>query len=516
MSISNELFGALARTSAAVLMCCCALLANAEERDNNWWSPSDDRVFPTFSEYENASGRFGIINTSGPIDTSTHPFFSVKGPNGRACVTCHQPSDAMSLSVPTIQKRWEETNGKDPLFAAIDGSNCPSLPQDKRESHSLLLEKGLIRIAMPWPPKPFNGKAVEPEFSIEVVRDPTGCNVDPKWGLNSKTPAVSVFRRPRPVINISHLMELPHGVPPFNKFFFNDAMPLPKGPDTGETVPQQLMADGRGLTPQHQARDAASTHLELLEEFSKAQLQQIEEFERQIFGAQSYDKVAGDLTSESSPPGLGPKALVISPKARLGNNPLNKNFGDFSMWLNDEANGEQPSEDVVSSFKASVARGANVFRNVRFYISDVGMYNDKGLGNPFKRSCGSGCHNTLSMGMDLSPGFMDLGLNNFPWQHTRDDLPLFKITCREDVRPHAFLGREIYTHDPGRALVTGKCTDVGATMTQQMRGLAARAPYFAGGASANLRELVDFYDRRFNIGYTEQQKVDLVNFMRTL
>lgn len=515
MSIRNTILGALATTSVAVMLCFSTDLVGANDKENTWWSPGDDRIFPKFSEFKNATGRFGIINTSGPIDTSTHPFFAVTGPNGRACVTCHQPSDAMSLSVATIQQRWEDTNGSDPLFAAIDGSNCPSLPQGKRESHSLLLEKGLIRIAMPWPPKPFNSKKVEPEFTIEVVSDPTGCNLDPKWGLKSENPAVSVFRRPRPVINIAHLMELPHGVPPFNNFFFNDAMPLPKGPDTGEAVPQQLMADGRGLTPKHQATDAALTHLQLFEALSDEQLQQIEDFERQIFGAQSYDNVAGDLTDKTSPPGLGPQALVTSPKGRLGNNPLNKNFGEFSMWANDSEDSHTETGES-KAFKASVARGANVFRDVRFYINDVGMYNDKGLGNPFKRSCGSGCHNTLSMGMDLSPGFMDLGLNNFPWQNRRSDLPLFKITCREDVQPQAFLGREIYTHDPGRALVTGRCSDVGATMTQQMRGLAARAPYFANGSSANLRELVDFYDRRFNIGYTEQEKVDLVNFMRTL
>jgi len=515
MSLINQLIAILTRGCFAALLFFCAGLINAEGQDSQWWSPGDDRIFPAFSEYENASGRFGIINTSGPIDTRNHPFFTATGSNGRACVTCHQPSDAMSLSVSTIQKRWQETNGKDPLFAAIDGSNCPSLPQGERESHSLLLEKGLIRIPMPWPPRPFNGKEVTPEFSIKVIRDPTGCNLDPQWGLNSENPAVSVFRRPRPVINIAHLMELPHGVAPFNTFFFNDAMPLPKGPDTGKPVPQQLMADGRGLTPKHQAKDAALTHLQMFENFTEEQLQQIEAFEKQLYGAQSYDKVAGDLTGKDSPPGLGPNALVISPKARLGNNPLNKNFGDFSIWTSVEDQAQTPQNEV-SSFKASVARGASVFRDIRFYINDVGMYNDKGLGNPFKRSCGSGCHNTLSMGMDLSPGFMDIGLNNLPWQNQRSDLPLFKITCHEDVMPHAFLGREIYTHDPGRSLITGRCTDVGATMTQQMRGLAARAPYFVGGASANLRELVDFYDRRFNIGYTEQEKVDLVNFMRTL
>ncbi|HEY1312490.1 MAG TPA: hypothetical protein VGE92_01365, partial [Steroidobacteraceae bacterium] len=149
-------------------------------------------------------------------------------------------------------------------------------------------------------------------------------------------------------------------------------------------------------------------------------------------------------------------------------------------------------------------------------ISDVGKYNDKGVGNPFKRSCGSGCHNTLLMGMDLAPGYMDLGLNNYPWATPRPDLPLFKVVCDPSAPAQSYLGRVIYTHDPGRALITGKCIDVGASMTQQSRGLAARAPYFMNGSAANLRELVDFYDRRFNIGYTEGEKQDLVNFLSVL
>jgi len=47
-------------------------------------------------------------------------------------------------------------------------------------------------------------------------------------------------------------------------------------------------------------------------------------------------------------------------------------------------------------------------------------------------------------------------------------------------------------------------------------GLAARAPYFANGSAADLPELVDFYDRRFQIGFTAQDKQDLVNFLSTL
>ena len=49
-----------------------------------------------------------------------------------------------------------------------------------------------------------------------------------------------------------------------------------------------------------------------------------------------------------------------------------------------------------------------------------------------------------------------------------------------------------------------------------MRGLAARAPYFSNGSASTLREVVDFYDRRYDIGYTEQEKQDLVNLMSVL
>ena len=87
----------------------------------------------------------------------------------------------------------------------------------------------------------------------------------------------------------------------------------------------------------------------------------------------------------------------------------------------------------------------------------------------------------------------------------RPQLPLFKIVCQPEARPHPFLGRVIYTHDPGRALISGKCYDVGSVVMGQLRGLAARAPYFANGSAEDLRALVDFYDRRFNIGLSEHR-----------
>jgi len=70
-----------------------------------------------------------------------------------------------------------------------------------------------------------------------------------------------------------------------------------------------------------------------------------------------------------------------------------------------------------------------------------------------------------------------------------------------------------YTQDPGRALISGKCADAGSILMQQFRGLAARAPYFSNGSAATLAELVDFYDRRFAISFSDQEKQDLANLL---
>jgi hypothetical protein len=240
------------------------VLAAASGSPNPWWQAGEPRIMPSQVSYEDGSGRVTILHEGGAFQTQGHAFFTPIGSNGRACITCHQPSDGMSLSVDTIRRRWDETGGKDPLFAAIDGSNCPSLPQDERASHSLLLDRGLIRVYLPWPPHAAGSAPLKPEFSIEVVSDPTGCNNDPVYGLHSRTPSISVFRRPRPVANLKYLLELPHGVPPADFLFYNDKTLLPRNPETGGFVTLQLMSDGRDLTLQLQARDAAGMHLQEL------------------------------------------------------------------------------------------------------------------------------------------------------------------------------------------------------------------------------------------------------------
>lgn len=90
----------------------------------------------------------GIITTyaanGGPIDqSSNNPFFQSIGTNGRSCGTCHLGSDAMGLSVRSIQDRFFRTRGHDPLFAAVDGANCPDNTSHDPAAHSLHFEERL-------------------------------------------------------------------------------------------------------------------------------------------------------------------------------------------------------------------------------------------------------------------------------------------------------------------------------------------------------------------------------------
>ena len=492
----------------------------AEGVNEQWWAPGNDRPLPGFVQYANAAGFLGILNAEGSVDTVGHPFFEALGPNGRACVSCHQPANGMSLSLDAIVSRWEVTRGGDPIFAAVDGMNCPNLTPGDAASHSLLLERGLFRVALPWPPVDAEGSAFAPDFTIEVVRDPTGCNTDPVFGIEGDRREVSVYRRPRPAANLRYVASSRFGV---SAFIGKTGMLAAVDPDTGEPVNMNMMADAREPTLKAQAQSAARAHLEVSEPLTDEQLERIESFELGLYAAQSYSNFGRELNEPGGPSGLGPQAMAAGSDGVLGNNTTRFVIPMEDKWANLPDNGDE-AERERNAFRESVQRGHDVFFFRTFWISDAMHINTVGLGNPIKRTC-STCHGMHMTGMDTANGWMDTGTTNHPWAlepaespwaEELPSLPLFKISCREDLPPHPFLGRTIYTQDPGRALISGKCDDVGAIVIQQFRGLSARAPYFSNGSAATVREIVDFYDRRFNIRYTEQEKADLINFLSVL
>jgi cytochrome c peroxidase len=77
-------------------------------------------------------------------------------------------------------------------------------------------------------------------------------------------------------------------------------------------------------------------------------------------------------------------------------------------------------------------------------------------------------------------------------------------------------GESIETTDPGRAMITGKWNDIGKFKGPILRALAARPPYFHNGSADTLDAVVEFYETRFDIGLTAQEKANLVAFLRSL
>lgn len=482
-----------------------------------WWGPGEPRKIPEWLEYENEFGQLGVLHADGPMDTVNHPFFEPVGENGRACISCHQPADGMGLSLQMIQERWDITQGKDPIFAAIDGKNCPNLPQGDPASHSLLLERGLFRIFLPWPPKAADGSPIDPEFTIEVVRDPGGCNLDPTYGLLSENPMISVYRRPRPTANLKYVVQQRFGVSPF---VGKTGEPAMRDPDTGRPLNMNMMSDARQATLKSQAVEAGITHLEMLEKLTDEQLAQIEAYERQIYVAQVTRNGAGSLIEDGGAKAFGPRNLLSGEEGVLGNNTTRWVFPMGDVWQA-PAPGNSPEQIAM---RESIRRGQEVFHFRTFWIRDSMHLNTVGLGNPTKRTCAT-CHGMHMTGMDAANGWMDIGTTNLPWAREtprnpwtdeQELMPLFKVTCKPSVPPHPYLGRVIYTQDPGRALISGKCNDVGTIVMQQFRGLAARPPYFSNGSARTMQELINFYDRRYNIGYSEREQTDLLNFLSSL
>lgn len=458
------------------------------------------REFLPFSQADaNLTGMGGTLNAEMLTFASTNPFFQALGTNGRTCATCHQPENSMSISVSTVQQRYIASHGEDPLFAPIDGANCPDAVKSSHfyplehpdNPHSMLLKHALIRVGLAWPPA-----GVTPEFSITEVRDPTKCELSPSYGIYSKNPTVSVYRRSLMAANLKYVTTVGAGVTP-------PGVTLAIDPYTGQPESGNIMFDGREPTLQHQAMDALLTHSQASSLPSAAVIQKIVDFENGIYSAQVVDDHAHSLTAFGatggpSPLWSGTAGLAAAPDA----------FSDYVAWS--DFRPYVPD----ARHRASVARGEAIFNSRPMTISGVAGLNDLAGGN-LPGTCAT-CHSNTNAGNDVRPqAQLEEGTSGDPFGLPAPDLPMFKLTCVAG-KSTPFNGSVIYTRDPGKALITGKCADIGKVKSAQLRGLAGRAPYFHDGSAATLGDVISFYNKRFSLDLTEQEKRDLENFLSTL
>ncbi len=454
-------------------------------------------LIPSLQPYPTPTGTVSTFSATGSID-SNGIFFQKLGTNARACDSCHQLNQGMSISAASTQALFTSTSGTDPLFLAVDGANCPTAATGDSAGHSLVLNNGLIRIAEVLP--------ANVQFQIAVNQDPYGCAVTANSSTGQQT--YSVYRRPLPASDLTFLSNVMW--------------------DTRETVSplnsEATLSANLDTDLAAQAANAIATHEQGSTAPTSAQLAQIAAFEEGLYTAQATDTQAGSLSSSGA---TGGAAAVASQNYYPG---INDAFGQdpkgaafnpavftlFQAW----AGSTTPAQ-------ASIARGEVLFNTAPIQITSVrGLNDNAALGSPavVNGTCGT-CHDTPNIGNHSLPLAMDIGASRLVASETdagiiaglqqlsAPNLPIYQITGCTGANGNPVV---YVTTDPGTALFTGQCADVNRVIAPPLRGLSARAPYFHNGSAATIQEVVTFYNSRFQMNLTPQQTLDLENFLNAL
>ena len=444
---------------------------------------------PNMVPFHNPSGFAATFSTAGSVDLD-NPFFQSLGTNGRSCGTCHQPGDGWTVTPEHVRARFDLTDGMDPIFRTNDGSNSPNVDVStvdaRRSAYSMLLGKGLIRVGI--------GIPENAEFDLIAVDDPYGY---------ASANELSLFRRPLPSTNLKFLSTVMWD----GRETFLD--PTSKDCILGTTKCFATIH----FDFAHQSNSATTGHAQAAQPLTDEQREAIVAFETTLFSAQVFDHDAGELNARHARG--GPEYLsrqefyfgindVVSGDYRTGAlfNPTV--FKLYDMWDTLDRGGADGSR---SEDRRAVARGERLFNGKPIQITGVKGLNDD-LSVPLLQGTCTTCHDTPSAGNHSVPAPLDIGLTDL--SRRTPDLPLY--TLRNRANPALV----VQTTDPGRAMITGKWNDIGRFKGPILHTLAARAPYFHNGSASDLDTVVDFYNTRFGIGLTDDEKADLVAFLRTL
>jgi len=350
------------------------------------------------------------------------------------------------------------------LFTSCPSDDISTLAA-KLQAYSLLLRKGLIRIGLQIPTTIPN-TTLPTEYRIISVDDKlsNGCNTNPITGLTNYGPdspttgIVSVYRRPLPSTNLGFLTT--------------------------------IMWDGRESDLFSQSVDATMGHAQANLPPTPEQQQQIVAFESGIFTAQFLDNNAENLRAAGANGGPDALAALLPGFIPGVNDPFGGHFSSqifdlFQAW--EDIGGAGP----VNAARQSIARGEALFNNTSINITRVAGINDVLGKTSVPGFCGT-CHDTPDVGnhsvkLPINIGIANGGPNNDNPGLDVADLPVFTLSCVSGPN----VGNTYTVTDPGRALISGKCADIGKVKGPILRGLAGRAPYFHNGSAATLLRRTD-------------------------
>jgi cytochrome c peroxidase len=204
---------------------------------------------------------------------------------------------------------------------------------------------------------------------------------------------------------------------------------------------------------------------------SDAVIFDIVDYEMGIGHAQSNAIGSGSVTASGARG--GPQSAIEQPL-------VNARFDLFDAW-----------KDSHNPHRARVYRGQEIFNTPNVASG---------------RTC-RGCHNAANNGQNVNGTLFDVGVS----------------------RPEFGPGKAVYTFqdrnnpantvrstDPGRGIRNGVFADLNKFKTPNIRGLAARAPYFHNGIAATIPAIVDHYEAALGFNFTDQEQEDLAAFLAAL
>jgi hypothetical protein len=267
----------------------------------------------------------------------------------------------------------------------------------------------------------------------------------------------------------------------------------------------------------HQAEDANNIHAQALTPLTARQQQEIVDFEMGLMTAQAIDHKAGVLHANGALGGPLAIAKQTMPDFFIGiNDPLGGNphnvpftpaiFSLFKAWENLTAH--HWGEEIREQRRASIARGQAIFNSKPIDIVGVAGLNDDLNLSSIPGTCGT-CHDSPNIGNHSLPVPLNIGVGDLDSPLEVSYLPVITLQNKTTLEVKQ-------TTDPGRALISGAWKDVGRLKGPILRGLSSRAPYFHNGSARSLDDVVDFYDKRFRIGFSSQEKTDLLAFLSAL
>ena len=373
------------------------------------------------------------------------------GTNGRSCATCHVPEDGFTLT-PEHVARLLETNPNDPLFAAIDADDPTA--ETLTFEH---LEKGLVRV---WLTLPDN---------VDLIDD-----------------AGNVI------------------TPPDRKIFVWRG--VPSIADSALTAPYQL--DGRVETLEAQAQAAIRGHSEG-GEVSRAELERIAAFERSVFSSDRARKVADELAS-------GAEFDEVS------------DVEDLLDLSPQEERGREVYEAICAACHGGADKATIVDRDVhdlafpvlepdgtvRFEVPATDPPTPVLAAHPENEFLNIGSAYETFLGQldpDSHVFTREVSFPRYRYRFYTDasrsevaaDLPPapppleegFDIELDEDGNPVTGpnFGPQLFSADPGRAMITGSPSDFETFDVPTLRGIGKTAPYFHNNAADTLERVVEVY-----------------------